>query len=242
MRALPGNRNAAGFTLLEALAAITLMAVILAALATITAQWLPNWNRGIDRVNASERVALALERIAGDLSAAELIPAGRDIGQLIFQGTDSSVIFVRTALGPNANSSLDIVRIANADGASGSMVVRTRSFFAPINAKDAVRRQPTFSDPVVLLRPPYLVRFAYAGKDRAWQSAWPLQDELPSAIRITIRDLQRERAITTAVALPIKASVECLAAKSLKGCLTPQPNQSGPSNQPGPNEGAHSRS
>ena len=36
----------AGFTLLEALVATALMGLILAALATITAQWLPNWDRG----------------------------------------------------------------------------------------------------------------------------------------------------------------------------------------------------
>ena len=49
----------AGFTLLEVLLATLLMTVILAALATVTAQWLPNWNRGIARVQRAERLALA---------------------------------------------------------------------------------------------------------------------------------------------------------------------------------------
>ena len=50
----------AGFTLLEALVAIALMGLILAALATITAQWLPNWNHGIVRVQRSDDVRLGL--------------------------------------------------------------------------------------------------------------------------------------------------------------------------------------
>ena len=42
--------NEAGFTLIEVLMATLLMTVILAALATVTSQWLPNWNKGMARV------------------------------------------------------------------------------------------------------------------------------------------------------------------------------------------------
>src|SRR5438067_1558613 len=38
--------RAAGFTLIETLIAMALMSAILAALSIVTAQWLPNWNRG----------------------------------------------------------------------------------------------------------------------------------------------------------------------------------------------------
>src|SRR5712692_9454724 len=58
----------AGFTLIEVLLATLLMTVILAALATVTAQWLPNWNRGIARVQRAERLAIGLERALADLS------------------------------------------------------------------------------------------------------------------------------------------------------------------------------
>jgi general secretion pathway protein J len=55
MRRLPRYRTqlsggSAGFTLIETLIATALMVAILAALATITAQWLPNWNRCFARV------------------------------------------------------------------------------------------------------------------------------------------------------------------------------------------------
>ena len=64
----------AGFTLLEVLLATLLMTVILAALATVTAQWLPNWNRGMARVQRAERLAIGLDRIVADLSVAEMMP------------------------------------------------------------------------------------------------------------------------------------------------------------------------
>src|SRR5205814_2503760 len=64
-------RAIAGFTLVEALLATALMAAILAAIGTVTAQWLPNWNRGFASVQRSEAFAIGLERVVADLAAAE---------------------------------------------------------------------------------------------------------------------------------------------------------------------------
>src|SRR5262249_51867755 len=64
------RRAAAGFTLIEALVATALMGMVLAALATITAHWLPNWNRGIGRVQRTELVSISLNRLVADLEAA----------------------------------------------------------------------------------------------------------------------------------------------------------------------------
>ena len=68
-----GPRRRRGFTLIEALFATALMGAILAALATVTAQWLPNWNRGFARVQRNELLALGLERLVADLAAAEFV-------------------------------------------------------------------------------------------------------------------------------------------------------------------------
>ena len=92
----------AGFTLIEVLMATLLMTVILGALATVTAQWLPNWNRGMARVQRAERLAIGLERIAADLSVAEMMPINADARAPLFEGAELSVTFVRTAVGPNS--------------------------------------------------------------------------------------------------------------------------------------------
>ena len=55
---------------LEALVALALMGLVLSALASLTAQWLPNWNRGLNRVQRSETISIALQRLADDLAAA----------------------------------------------------------------------------------------------------------------------------------------------------------------------------
>src|SRR6516225_1531394 len=100
-----------GFTLIEALVALALTGLILLALATLIAQWLPSWNRGFDRIQQSELIGIAMQRIAADLAAAEFVPASRTTKKPLFEGTALSVTFVRTALGPNVGIGLDVVRL-----------------------------------------------------------------------------------------------------------------------------------
>src|ERR1700724_1734026 len=96
----------AGFTLIETLVALALTGLVLSALANITSQWLPNWNRGIDRIQRSESIALALQRIGADLASAEYVPASREQRQPLFDGSELAVTFVRTTLGPHAKPCL----------------------------------------------------------------------------------------------------------------------------------------
>src|SRR5450756_71421 len=216
---LRNNRTIAGFTLLEALVATALMGMILAALATITAQWLPNWNRGIVRVQRDDLVALGLDRLAADLAAAEFIPASRETRKPFFDGTNRSVTFVRTALGPNVGPGLQIVRIAEVSSERGPILVRTQALFVPMTND---RVQPTFTDPVVLLRAPYRLSFSYAGADQNWREDWRQQVQLPKAIKLTVRDAatQRTLSISTATLIHAELPVECIVAKSLAECLT----------------------
>ena len=207
----------AGFTLIEALVATALMGFILAALATITAQWLPNWNHGVVRVQRNEQVALGLERLAADLAAADFIPANNQTRKPYFDGASRSVTFVRTALGPDTGPELEFVRIAEISSERGPVLVRTRAPFVP-----GIDRQPNFTDPVVLLRAPYRLSFSYAGTDRNWREDWREQVQLPNAVKLTVRDAttQRTLSVSTATLIHVEVPVDCIAAKSLAECLT----------------------
>jgi general secretion pathway protein J len=207
----------AGFTLVEALVATVLMGVVLAALATITAQWLPNWSRGFVRVQRSELVAVALDRIVADLKAAEFMPPNRETKRPLFEGTELSVTFVRPALGPNTRPGLEIVRIAETADRRGPALVRSRALFAPQALPAA---PPHFSDPVVLLSVPYRASFSYAGRDGVWRGNWLDAKELPSAVRLIIRDTATGRTLSVSTATVIHAQLpaECVAAKADREC------------------------
>ena len=195
----------AGFTLIETLVALALTGLVLSALANITAQWLPNWNRGMDRIQSSESIGLALQRICADLAAAEYVPANREQRQPLFDGSELSVTFVRTALGPNARPGLDVVRIGEITDQRDLVTVRSRAPFAPLQPAASLSEQLQFGDPVVLMRAPFRLSFSYAGRDRVWKTNWHDPDKLPAAIMLTVRDAATERVLSVSTVTSIHA-------------------------------------
>ena len=192
-----------GFTLIETLVAMALMGLVLSALAGITAQWLPNWNRGLERIQRSELIGIALQRIGADLAAAEYVPANRDARYPLFEGSELSVTFVRTALGPNAGPGLDVVRVGETTDRQGFVTVRSRAPFRPLPLASSLSEQIQFGEPVLLLRAPFRLSFAYAGPDRVWKSSWHDSDKLPAAIKLTVRDAANERILSISTVAPV---------------------------------------
>ncbi len=215
----PARRSVeAGFTLIEMLIAVMLMVFILTALVTVTAQWLPNWNHGMARMERDERFAFALNRVVEDLAVAEFVPANTAVRTPYFDGSELGVSFVRTAIGPSSQPGLEIVRFQEVADASGPALVRSRAAFVPMDANAQVR----LADPVVLIRSPYRVTFAYAGNDDAWQPTWRNAVELPKRVRITVRDgiTQQRLAVSTAALVHIDTPAECAREKNVNQCLT----------------------
>jgi general secretion pathway protein J len=211
--------NVAGFTLLEALVAMTLMGIILAALASITGQWLPSWNRGFLRVQRSELFSVALNRLAVDLSAAEFIRPNRGTKLPLFEGATSGVTLVRSAIGPNTQPGLEVVRIAESSDRQGIALVRTRTPFAPFGLGDVSANQLKFTDPVVLLRAPFRVSFSYSNGDGSWVDSWQSADQLPAAVRFLVRDATTGRtlAISSAAIVHVELPADC-ADPTAQGC------------------------
>jgi general secretion pathway protein J len=201
-----------GFTLIETIVALALMGLVLSALAGITAEWLPNWDRGLGRIQRSEVIGTALQRISADLAAAEYVPANRASRRPLFDGSELSVMFVRTALGPNAGPGLEVVRLGEATDRNGLATVRSRTRFAPLPPASSLSEQLHFSDPVVLLRAPFRLSFAYAGPDRVWQNSWREADKLPTMVRLTVRDAQTQRVLSVSTVTPVhvQAPSDCV--------------------------------
>jgi general secretion pathway protein J len=212
------RRSEAGFTLIEVLLATLLMTVILAALATVTAQWLPNWNRGIARVQRAELLSIGLDRIVADLAVAEIVPVNGDSKLPLFDGSELSVTFVRTAVGPGSQPGLEVIRLIEKADSLGLAMVRERSPFVLMPTDGQFR----FADQVVLVRAPFRVTFAYAGPDQVWQSTWHGQPQLPDKIRIAVRNSTTGQvlAVSGAALVHVNAPAECVRAKNPTACVT----------------------
>jgi general secretion pathway protein J len=229
----------AGFTLVEALLATAMMGAILAAIATVTAQWLPNWNRAFGGVQSVELLAAGVERIIADISAAEAVTAGANIRQPVFDGSELAVTFLRTAVGPNTRPGLELIRIAETPTARGLAMVRARARFLPIE-RGGIETQALPADPVILVRPPYRITFSYAGPDRVWRPTWRGEGQLPSAVRVQLRDASSDRllSVSTATLVHAEMSADCVAAETLNECLNgrgqqqPQAQTSSQAQQP----------
>jgi general secretion pathway protein J len=173
----------AGFTLLEAMLSMALMVFVIGALATVTREWLRNWDRGFARVQRVDLWAAGLDRLMADLSAAEYVSGGGADAPPYFDGNERAVTFIRTAVGPNASTSLEVVRIADEADDRGPALVRWTAPFAP---KAGNPLDGSFSNPVVIMRAPYPIAFSYAGPDRTWREAWRGKAQLPRAVRVEV--------------------------------------------------------
>jgi general secretion pathway protein J len=203
-----------GFSLIEATAAVALTATIVISLSSVAGQWLPNWSRGFVGLQRADLLSTGLELLAQDISAAEYITQSAD-GAPLFEGEVSSVVFVRSAIGPNTYPHLEVVRIAEAKDDRGLALTRTRAPFAP-RAREAQAQSFAFGDPVALIRAPFQVSFAYAGPDRVWVASWIGREQLPDAVRITVHDAASngKLAVSTAVRLRVTAQAPKLEAEA----------------------------
>src|SRR5262249_48228898 len=153
----------------------------------------------------------------------------------VFDGSELSVTFVRTAVGPNTRAGLELIRIQEIATDRGLAMVRTRARFQPIG-RDGVETQATLSDPVALVRAPYRIMFSYAGADRAWRPRWGGETQLPRAIRVQLREAASDRPLSVSTATLVHAEMpsDCVVSEVVGDCLARRGGQPQPPTQPAP--------
>jgi general secretion pathway protein J len=217
----------AGFSLIEATATVALTAAIVLALTSVAGQWLPNWRAGFADLQHADLLGLGLERIAEDLSAAEYVTPWGGAPTPLFEGDPSSVIFVRSAIGPNSYPHLEVVRFARTEIGGGAALSRTRAPFAP-TAPGSSARSFAFGDAVALIRAPFQISFAYAGHDRVWSDNWRGQPRLPEAVRITVRDIVSQRVLAASTAVRTKVTAQGVPKLEAEANATKAPTATNP--------------
>jgi general secretion pathway protein J len=227
MKRANSDSRVAGFSLIEAMATLALTATIILALSSVAGQWLPNWRRGFVDLQRADLLGVGLERLVDDLSAAEYVTRSGGAPAPLFEGDASSVMFVRSAIGPDAYPHLEIVRMAEIKEDRGLAMVRTRARFAP-TAPRAPAQAIAFGDPVTLIRAPFHISFAYAGPDRVWLPSWKGREQLPEAVRISVRDTVANRVLAASTVARVRVTAPGapkLQAQANAGGALPQAGQ-----------------
>jgi general secretion pathway protein J len=208
------------------------MGFILATLAGITGQWVPSWNRGFAVLQRTEVAATGLDRLTDDLAEAQFITLGPANAPPLFDGSELSVVFVRTRLAPNGGPGIEVVRLAEAGSDDGPALVRTTATIPFGSQQSADLANLTFSEPVVVLQAPYRVSFSYAGTDRVWRDDWHAQQDLPRAVRVQVRDNATSDllAVSTSTLIHAELAARCITGTATAGC----PAGIGPAQNPGP--------
>lgn len=205
--------GADGFTLIEALVALAIGGFVIATLATVTGQWMRNWQVGIPVLQRSQSLVTGLDRIVADVAAARFMPAGAT--GFIFTGEPTAITLVRQTLPVETPAGLEVVRLAALPGGGDVTLARSRSplpFGSSLSA-------PADPSPVALLRQPQAVRFAYADADQVWQTSWQVPARLPRLVRVEVIDRRSGRAVLPAVVVRLHADAPLTCAALQAGNL-----------------------
>ena len=198
------------------------MGVILAAIATVTAQWLPNWNRGFERVQRVELLARRAGAHRRRSRGRRIRHRGHDVTR---SRCSTAPSFRSPSCAPRSGRTrgpgLELVRIAETGGEKRPDDGAHARALPADRAATASRCSRLPADPVVLVRAPYRVTFSYAGADRVWRNVWRGEGQLPKAIRVQVRDAATDRtlAVSTATLVHADMPADCVLAEVIADCL-----------------------
>jgi hypothetical protein len=197
MRKKPSHAGSAGFTLVEALAALAIASVIIIANTALVHNVALFFDRGTRGVSDAERLMLAVERLAGDFSSARFVyRRTADGAAAAFAATPAgnegpaSIVFVgagRDGLGPRADD--DIIGLTvEEDGEIRRLIRRRAAWPGPRTRFEDV----TLEDPVVLIEGQLDVSFLFGRMmpdgALAWYSSWAGEWAPPRYVRLVLRN------------------------------------------------------
>jgi general secretion pathway protein J len=195
----------AGFTLIEALAALTVAVLLLAAVAQLSALVLHNWRRGQAATDVLEMLTTAHRRLTADLGSALPIGVpGSTSPMVLFRGHPTSMLFVAATGWRAGDRGLELVSVDVIEQGDTTYLVRRRGPAASLAAQ--------LSDPVVLVKGRMLISFAYNDRVARRHPVWDGRPSLPASVEVQVRTRNGESVMPApmVIQLPVNLAVECL--------------------------------
>lgn len=188
------RRSEAGFTLLELLVAVALVALVVASLPALfhLARRSSATVAGLDR---REAIFSALAFVEARLSEATATKQRDGSGRLVvaFRGRPDRISFVAPLSVVAEESGLTAFELAMADGAPGGLALRWRIWRPPpLTGGQPARDQQVAPDHVrILVAGAHRLAMRYRGavepgKPPVWTDSWPRDDVLPDLVELTV--------------------------------------------------------
>jgi general secretion pathway protein J len=205
-----------GFTLIEMLISLTVMAVILMLTGGALRVMGRNWDANAARIETLDMVSRAFDLLARDTANLQRITQASGPPAYPFSGTADGLAFV--ALEPPQPGEAGLYFIAYRQSLNGTAaeLIRMRAPYQP-----GMDRFPgaTAANRVALLTGPYAYRFSYgsiAGGRQSWAAEWNFANRLPNIIRLDVLHRASGRAAAPPMIVRLRADAEL-------ACLAPKP-------------------
>jgi prepilin-type N-terminal cleavage/methylation domain-containing protein len=214
-----------GFTLIEVLAALAIVAVVIIATAGLVHNVALNFDRGTRGVSNVEHLLLAVERLAADFGSARQLPqSGAGANAIVaFVGEPARIKFIAAggvAAGPQGEELVGLT-VEEHDGET-QLVRRRAAWLGPRTRFESV----VLRDPVRLIEGRIDVAFAFGrvapDGSVTWSETWTAQPVLPRLVRLTVRDRASGAELIPGAQFVLRADapIGCARPRAGADCLT----------------------
>lgn len=218
-----GARARAGFTLLETVIALTLLAVMLAMLFGGLRAGVRSWEAGTGRGDRADQILLASAFVRKELNAAFPWRFKDPLAvKLAFRGERGAVRFVSMRPAEIGGGGLAFVTLAFEPGreAAGGRLVMRRAFANPEATDFAV---VDAADPFTLIEGVSEARFSFFGAENdamapSWGETWAHEQRMPSHVRVEL-SLGETRLPDLVVALRLGEEAGCYESSFQRTCV-----------------------
>jgi len=195
------SHAAAGFTLMEVLAAFAITASIIMGVGSLVHHVGLSFDRGIVGVNEAERFSLAMDRLSRDFAAVHFVSLapGPDKAadknpktalHLAFKAGSHEVTFVSSTNMNGMRSEVVTLSVETFDNDVSQLVRRTSAWPGPGFGLFSEAKGNT----VVLMKGRYTISFSYGQLTKngtlSWSQSWQDDGAMPAAVRLNLRDPQ----------------------------------------------------
>lgn len=175
-----------GFTLVELLASLVIVAVVMALLGSSVRTLAASWDRQITKLDDSDVLARSIAVFRRDLRSLRQFSAGTvKAPKLAFEGQARSVTFVSSAVRSPVDHGLTVINYTfRRNGRFLQLVRRTGQFKSGVPVSGVA-----LGNPVVLIDGLSSGTLSYRGviaSKTGWKRAWPKGTSLPDIVRLRL--------------------------------------------------------